>query len=111
MKCLKCGSDTRMMVQTVITAPGDLFRNLPKAAYRRKDVELKGVLWETADFICTNPECQHVTDGYGNYVTGLAKALKEVDDFFALRRSELGCLSSEAEKLVAQVQKALGKGA
>jgi hypothetical protein len=77
MKCPKCGSDTRMMVQTCITAPGDLHHNLPKAAYRRKDVELKGVLWETADFICTNDKCGHVTDGYGNYVTKLEKKANE----------------------------------
>ena len=79
MKCPKCGSDTRMMVQTCITAPGELYHNLPKAAYRRRDVELKGVLWETADFICTNEKCGHVTDGYGNYVTGLAKRVEELE--------------------------------
>jgi hypothetical protein len=67
-----------MMVNTCITAPGDLYRNLPKAAYRRKDVELKGVLWETADFICMNEKCGHVTDGYGNYVTGLKKENEEL---------------------------------
>ena len=32
-----------------------------------------GVKWETADFICTNAECRHVTLGYGNYVSNLEK--------------------------------------
>ncbi|MFT4064333.1 hypothetical protein [Paraburkholderia sp.] len=67
-----------MMVQTCIKAPGELYRNMTKAAYRRKDVELWGVLWETADFICTNEKCGHVTDGYGNYVTRLAKENKRL---------------------------------
>jgi hypothetical protein len=73
MKCPKCGSPTRMMVQTCITAPSELYGNMTKAAYRRKDVELWGVLWETADFICTNEKCGHATDGYGNYLTNLKK--------------------------------------
>lgn len=71
MKCIKCGSDTRMQVQAVISAPGDLAHKLSKTNLRRKDVYLLGVLWETADFICTNPQCNHVLDRYGNYVTNL----------------------------------------
>lgn len=117
MKCRKCGSATRMMVQTCITAPGELYRNLPKAAYRRKDVELSGVLWETADFICTSSECGHVTNGYGNYVTNLKKrnegleaAVQATDAFFAMRLQELGSLSSEAEELVKKIKTALEKG-
>lgn len=76
MKCEKCGSDTRMQVQAVISAPGELEHRFSKHNLRRKDVHLVGVLWETADFICTNPECRKVLNGYGNYVTNLKK---EVD--------------------------------
>ena len=39
---------------------------------------LMGVLWETADFICTNPECRKVLDGYGNYVTSLEKEVERL---------------------------------
>ena len=39
---------------------------------------LMGVLWETADFICTNPECRKVLDGYGNYVTNLKKEVERL---------------------------------
>ena len=39
---------------------------------------LMGVLWETADFICTNPECRKVLDGYGNYVTSLKKEVERL---------------------------------
>ena len=76
MKCERCGSDTRIQVQAVISAPGELAHQFSKQNLRRKDVYLVGVLWETADFICTNPECGKVVDGYGNYVTNLQK---EVD--------------------------------
>ena len=73
MKCLKCGSDTRIQVHAVISAPGDLAYQFSKQNLRRKDVYLLGVLWETMDFICTKPRCGHVTIGYGNYVTNLKK--------------------------------------
>ena len=39
---------------------------------------LIGVLWETADFICTNPKCGKVLDGYGNYVTNLKKEVERL---------------------------------
>jgi dihydroorotate dehydrogenase len=38
-----------------------------------KEFQILGVLWETADFICLNESCRHVTNGYGNYVTDLKK--------------------------------------
>lgn len=37
-----------------------------------------GVLWETADFICTNPECRNVLNGYGNYVTNLKREVERL---------------------------------
>ena len=72
-KCPKCGSDTRIQVQAVISAPGELAHQFSKKNLRRKDVHLMGVLWETMDTICTSEKCQHITDGYGNYVTNLKK--------------------------------------
>jgi len=71
--CPKCGYSMRMQVQAVISAPSDLAHQLGKRNLRRKDVYLMGVLWETADHICDNPDCRHVLDGYGNYVTKLKK--------------------------------------
>lgn len=78
MKCERCGSDTRMQVQAVISAPGELAHRFSKQNLRRSDVYLMGVLWETADFICTNPKCGKVLDGYGNYVTDLKKETKRL---------------------------------
>lgn len=73
MICPKCGSETTMQVQAVISAPGELAHQLSKQNLRRKDVQLLGVLWETADYVCTNWACAHVVTGYGNYVTKLEK--------------------------------------
>lgn len=77
-KCSRCGADQRMQVQAVISAPAELERQFSKQNIRRKDVHLMGVLWETADFICTNPKCGAVDDGYGNYVTNLEKEVKRL---------------------------------
>ena len=76
MECEKCGSPTTMQVQAVVSAPGNLYHQLSKQNLRKKEVYLMGVLWETADFICNNPKCQHVTRGYGNYVTNLKKEVE-----------------------------------
>jgi len=110
LTCQHCGSKGRIMVQTVITAPSDLYRLFSKKNLRSKDVRTHGTLWETCDFICGNEACGRVTNGYGNYVTNMKKendrlrgALKDVESFFSMRRSELGSLSSEAEALVKTV--------
>lgn len=50
----------RFMVSTTISAPGELYHGLSKAAYRRGDVHLWGVDWESADKICQNEKCAHV---------------------------------------------------
>ena len=71
--CERCGGPTQMQVQAVISAPSELEHQFSKQNLRSKDVHLLGVLWETADYICTNPECQYVTNGYGNYVSNLKK--------------------------------------
>lgn len=80
MNCIYCGSGTRMQVQAVISAPGELAHQFSKKNLRSKEVYLMGVLWETADYICIEPNCGRVLDGYGNYVTGLKKRVKELED-------------------------------
>lgn len=79
MKCLKCGGPTQMQVLVSVSAPGELYRQLSKPAYRRKDVSILGVLWETADFICEDPKCGQVTNGYGNYVTNLEQKVRQLE--------------------------------
>lgn len=78
MKCERCGGSTRMQVQAVISAPGELAHKFSKKNLRRKDVHFIGVLWETADFICENTKCRHVLNGYGNYVTELKKEVERL---------------------------------
>lgn len=73
MKCVHCGSDGRIQVLANIAAPAELAHQFSKANLRKKDVYLLGVNWETMDFLCGNEKCGRVTDGYGNYVTNLAK--------------------------------------
>lgn len=85
MKCTKCDSPTRMHVQTVISAPGDLAHQFSKVNLRRGDVHLIGVLWETADYICT--KCGYVRDGYGNYVSNL----KRENERLKSKLKEYGC--------------------
>ena len=79
MKCIHCGGKTRIQVQAVISAPGELAHQFSKKNLRSKEVYLMGVLWETADYICVEPNCGRVLDGYGNYVTGLKKRVKELE--------------------------------
>lgn len=78
MICDHCGSPMRMQVQAVISAPSDMMHMLTKQNLRSKDVNMMAVLWETADYICTSPECGRVVDGYGNYVTNLEKEVKRL---------------------------------
>ena len=78
MECDRCGSPTRMQVEAVISAPGELAHRFSKQNLRSKDVYLLGVMWETAGFICTNPKCGKVRDGYMNYVTNLKKEVERL---------------------------------
>lgn len=78
MKCIHCGSDTRMQVHVVISAPGELAHKFSKQNLRRKDVNIMACLWETADFICTNPNCRRVNSGFGNYVSNLEKEVNRL---------------------------------
>lgn len=72
-ECEKCGASTTAMVQMVVCAPSEMMRNFTKKNMSSKEFKIQGVLWETADLICTNSECRHVTNGYGNYVSNLKK--------------------------------------
>lgn len=83
MNCIYCGGKTRIQVQAVISAPGELAHQFSKKNLRSKEVYLMGVLWETADYICVEPNCGRVLDGYGNYVTGLKKRVKELESVLA----------------------------
>ncbi len=80
--CPKCSGPMRMQVQAVISAPSNLAHRLSKANLRSKEVYLMGVLWETANHICTNPKCCHVLDGYGNYVTNLEKEVRRLKNAY-----------------------------
>jgi hypothetical protein len=73
MKCIHCGSEGKIQVLACIEAPSELAHQFSKTNMKRKDVFFRGVLWETMDFICGNPNCQRLTDGYGNYVSNLKK--------------------------------------
>jgi len=97
--CQHCGSPTRMQVQAVISAPGELNHQFSKKNLRRADVYLMGVLWETADFICTNPKCQRMVDGYGNYVTKMRKALEEIAKHPVFMKDDAPSLARQALNL------------
>lgn len=76
--CEQCGSSTTMQVQVVVKAPSSFYGRLPKTMFRKSQVELLGVLWQTADIICNNPRCGHVVKGYGNYVSQLRDEIKQL---------------------------------
>ncbi len=78
IRCKKCGGDVRMQVQATVLAPGHMYRNLTKTNFSKKNVRFTCVNWETADFICENVNCGHITDGYGNYFTRLERENKEL---------------------------------
>lgn len=79
-KCEKCGADTNAMVQMSVCAPSSMIHNFSKKNMSKKEFRVLGVLWETADLLCTNEKCGYVTDGYGNYVSKLAKENKELKE-------------------------------
>lgn len=88
VKCVRCGSDTRMQVQALISAPSWMEGEFSKTNIRRKDVHLIGVNWEAADFICTNHKCRYVLSRFGNYVTNLKKENEQL-------KQQLGLLSND----------------
>jgi len=92
-----------MQVLAVISAPAELSHNFTKANLRRKDVYLMGVNWETANYICENPECRHVIDGYGNYVTNLEKERENVRTLLADHVEREAALRAEVERLKAAI--------
>lgn len=80
--CQKCGSPCRIQVQIVLSMPGEFAYGFHKTDLRRKDVEIWGVLWETADHICTNPNCRYVLNGYGTYVSRLKKEYERLKNIY-----------------------------
>lgn len=78
MTCGKCGSETRIMTQITISAPSRFYGKFSKKNLASKEVELLGASWEGTDFICTNPKCGFVVDGFGSYIKKLEKEVKEL---------------------------------
>jgi len=62
-----------VQVQMVVTAPSEMMHKFTKKFMQSKDFNINGVLWETADYLCINETCRHVSNGYGNYVSNLKK--------------------------------------
>lgn len=107
-KCEKCGSPTRMQVQAVISAPGELAHQFSKTNLRRKDVYLMGVLWETATYICENEGCGHVLKAERNDATNLKKRVEELEMICAEGYQVIGILADECGRFVdSDVNKAM----
>lgn len=67
-----------MQVQAVIQAPSELEHQFSKRNLRKKEVFLRGVLWETATHICDDHVCGAIVDKFGNYVTRLEDEVQEL---------------------------------
>lgn len=75
--CQHCGSEhTDVMVQQQVVFPSEHSHNLTRKFMASKEFRHLGILWETGDIICR--DCGRVSDGFGNYVTNLAKSNKEL---------------------------------
>jgi hypothetical protein len=79
LRCEHCGSPGTIQVQVTVQAPGDHYHKFTKAMFKHNDVQIISANWETTDFICGNPDCGRVSDGYGNYVTKLERRVKELE--------------------------------
>ena len=76
MICEKCGSEMRMMMQMIVSAPSSMESHFSKTNMRSKEFKVLGVNWETANYFCENNGCRHSVLGYGNYVTNLKRDLE-----------------------------------
>ena len=76
--CPKCGSKTRMMIQVTMSIPSEMMSQLSKKNIAKKEVEIWGVSWDSADHICTNPKCGFTYDGLGSYIKNLEKENAEL---------------------------------
>lgn len=79
LHCKHCGAEGIIQVNVLVQAPGRMYFNLPKAAFRRADVEILGIEWKTADFVCGNPKCGRVDSKMDSYVTMLEDRIKELE--------------------------------
>lgn len=76
MVCEKCGGPVSIQVTMSIIGHGEMAHSVRKSDFRRPDVTIQGVLWETLSTVCKNEKCQHNTFGYGHYVSRLKKDLE-----------------------------------
>ena len=83
-KCPKCGHELTMMVQATIIAPARYSHELSKKNFRKKEVYLNGVSWETMDLLCNR--CMYANLSYGHYV----KHLKTQNDMLLKVLKEMG---------------------
>ena len=58
IKCPYCGVEMGVMADVTITIPSSYYRKLTKETFRKKELQIWGVDWEYADFIC--PKCGFV---------------------------------------------------
>jgi len=77
MDCPKCGTEMRMHVQVIISAPSSMEGNFSKRNIRKKEVYLLGVKWETADYICKS--CGTIIPDCGNYVCELENKIQKLE--------------------------------
>lgn len=86
--CPKCGSNTTMMIQVTMVIPSEMTSQLSKKNIAKKEVQLWGVNWDSADHICTNPKCRFTVDGYGHYIKNLEKRVKFLEELVTKYESD-----------------------
>ena len=79
-----------------VCAPTTMLHNFSKQNIQNKNFTIMGVMWETADFLCENQKCRHVTNGYGNYVTNLKKENEKLHKGQSQKMSFIESLSNTA---------------
>ncbi len=55
--CPRCGSETQVQMQMVVTFPSRFMHRLTRAVQRSREFQSMAALWDTASHICTNPNC------------------------------------------------------
>lgn len=92
------------MVLMSVSAPSEMMYKFSKQNMRSKEFTINGVNWETADFICTNSKCRHTTNGYGNYVSNLAKENESLKKKLEIATNALEALNYQenADRLIVE---------